>query len=89
MIVTATGGGAKSKLWIQIKANILNKTFLIPQCSELACQGAAMLSAIGTSQFKDVNEITEKWVKYQAEIHPSAVNAEKYKNWYRIINKKN
>ena len=85
--IIPSGGGAQSHLWIQMKADILKKTFLIPQCSELACQGAAMLSAIGTSQFKDVNEITDKWVKYQAEIHPAAVNVCKYENWFQTINR--
>lgn len=87
--IVPSGGGAQSYLWIKIKADFLNKTFLIPQSSELACQGAAMVCAIGVSKFKDIDEITKKWVKYHTQIHPNAVNIETYKNLYHNINSKN
>ena len=51
--IIPTGGGAQSRLWLQIKANILNKTFLVPESNELACKGAAMLCATGTSTIND------------------------------------
>ena len=30
--VITTGGGVKSSLWVQIKANILAKSFFVPEC---------------------------------------------------------
>lgn len=41
--VISSGGGARSFLWTQIKADILNRTFVLPKSSELACQGAALI----------------------------------------------
>jgi len=80
--IIPSGGGAQSCLWIQIKADILNKTFIIPLCSELACQGAAMLGAIGTSNLNGVEEVIENWTQYNQTISPDPNNVEKYRNWF-------
>jgi sugar (pentulose or hexulose) kinase len=60
--VVSTGGGARSKLWVQIKAALLNRPFIIPACSEAACLGAAMIAAKGIGHSTDwirVKEIIE------------------------------
>lgn len=43
--IVATGGGAKSDLWLQIKANMLGTEMLATNCEEPACRGAAMFAA--------------------------------------------
>jgi sugar (pentulose or hexulose) kinase len=43
--IVATGGGAKSDLWLQIKANMLGTEILATNCEEPACRGAAMFAA--------------------------------------------
>ena len=70
MIVTATGGGAKSKLWIQIKANLLNKSFIIYECNEAACIGAAMIGAKSFVEEGNLDLLIKKWVKYDEVIIP-------------------
>ncbi|WP_108821979.1 L-fuculokinase [Dysgonomonas sp. Marseille-P4361] len=50
--IIPSGGGARSRLWLQIKADMLNRTFLLPESGELACKGAAMLCMVGMSCFK-------------------------------------
>lgn len=59
--IIATGGGARSALWVLIKAVILNRPFIVPACSEAACLGAAMMAAhgIGDLSVEDTNKI---WV---------------------------
>jgi sugar (pentulose or hexulose) kinase len=83
--IIPSGGGAQSCLWIQIKADILNKNFILPYCSELACQGAAIIGAIGTSNLDGVDEVIENWTQYSRLISPNPTNVEKYRNW---VNKK-
>lgn len=83
--VIASGGGAKSHLWLQIKANLLNKTFFMPSSGELACKGAAMLCAIGSSCFKDIDEAMKKQVAFGSEILPNPADVEIYKKWYNTI----
>lgn len=79
--VISSGGGAKSRLWTQIKADMLNKTFLLPECNELACQGAAMLGLMGNTPAQNFDEILKTWVRYKDRIIPDPVNVEKYKTW--------
>ena len=68
--IVPSGGGAKSDLWLQIKANILHKTFLVPDSGELACKGAAMLCATGMSCFSGIDEAIEKQVQFVKRIEP-------------------
>lgn len=42
------GGGAKSAVWQQIKADVCARTFLVPACSEASAQGAALLAGWGS-----------------------------------------
>lgn len=80
-IVIPSGGGARSHLWMQIKADMLNKTFSVPECSELACQGAAMTSFIGSSELQDISGVIDEWRMFKKTIVPDPDNVEKYKDW--------
>lgn len=69
--IVPSGGGAQSKLWLQIKADILNKVFLVPESAELACMGAAMLAFKGCNSSLSITEISEKWTRWENKIYPS------------------
>jgi xylulokinase len=45
---TATGGGAKSDKWLQIKADIFGVPFIRPKITEAGVLGAAILAGLGT-----------------------------------------
>jgi sugar (pentulose or hexulose) kinase len=79
--IVATGGGAMSSLWVEIKADMAGKTFLIPECTEAACFGAAMVAAASTHQFKDLYEISESWIKTKETIGPDPARHELYSRW--------
>lgn len=83
--MASSGGGAKSKLWLQIKADILNKCFVVPETEELACKGAAMLCAVGTACFSSLDEAIEKQVRSKEIIFPDPGNSEIYREWYHKI----
>lgn len=84
--IVPSGGGAKSMLWLQIKANLLNKIFLVPESEELACKGAAMLCALGMNCFDNFAEAIQEQVRFKEKIYPIATNAENYKKWYNKTN---
>ena len=42
--VASLGGGARSGLWQQIKADVCGRTFTVPACTEAAAMGAALLA---------------------------------------------
>lgn len=69
--IVATGGGAKSDLWLQIKADLLGIEILRTQSQEPACQGAAMLAAIAAQWFDDLTEISELWTKTERVFAPN------------------
>lgn len=46
--LTATGGGAKSNLWLQILADALQVKLVVPEAEEGAAYGAALLAIVGT-----------------------------------------
>jgi xylulokinase len=68
--VISTGGGAKSRPWVQIKASIANVDFYIPETNEAACLGAAMIGAVGAGKLGDWSEVTKKWIQYKEMIKP-------------------
>ena len=44
--IISTGGGARSKIWSQMKASIKNCEIQIPVNEEAACLGAAIIGAV-------------------------------------------
>jgi Sugar (pentulose and hexulose) kinases len=49
--VLSTGGGAKSALWSQVKADICNLPVVVPNNQEAPCLGAAIIGAVTTGAF--------------------------------------
>lgn len=82
-----SGGGAQSRLWLQIKADLLNKPFRVSESVELACKGVSMLCAVGTGYFDTLDEATRQQVKFKEEIHPIPEESALYSRWNnQIIN---
>jgi xylulokinase len=65
-----TGGAAKSDLWSQIKADICNCEILIPEDSETACRGAAIIGAVTGGSFTNYEEAVKKCVKMKKQFVP-------------------
>lgn len=81
------GGGAKSRLWCRMIANILNIKVCVPMTEEGPALGAAMLAAVGTGAYRDVYEAAEKIVKTKETILPDKEIAGRYENKYRQFKK--
>lgn len=82
--VRISGGGAKSKLWRQIIANILNKEIVTVSTVESAPYGVALLSAVGVNHFKDVEEACKICVKEIEAVTPNHKETEVYKEYYEV-----
>ena len=61
--IVVSGGGAKSELWNQMKANVTGKRVLVPQVLETSCMGAAILAAAGSGMRRDVSRAARTMVK--------------------------
>ncbi len=54
------GGGAKSSLWCQMKADITGKKLTTLKIGETACLGSAILAGVGAGAFGSVMEATQR-----------------------------
>ena len=59
----STGGGAKSELWTQLKADITGKEILVPENTEACCLGAAMMGAVREGSFSSFREAADSCVR--------------------------
>ncbi len=76
--VRSLGGGAKSRLWLQIKADVCRKTILTMACEETTSLGAAMLAGVGAGLFRNLEEARDRMVRVRDRIEPNAETRETY-----------
>ena len=81
------GGGAKSVLWKQMIADIMNLEVEVPALEEGPALGAAMLAAVGCGAYKNPTEAAEKIVTVKEVIHPNPELVAKYEKQYEIFRK--
>lgn len=85
---TVCGGGAKSKLWLKILANVLNIDILIPAVEEGPGVGAAMLAMVAYGEYNNIKLCAEKLVKIKEVLKPdreiAALYEEKYSKHVKI-----
>lgn len=79
------GGGAKSKLWRSIFADIYGLDIYVPSyLDEATSMGAAMAGAVGVGLARDFQE-TKRWVR-RVEVHsPDPANSETYRRYFEIF----
>lgn len=65
----AVGGGARSDLWMQIKADILGRPICTVRVSEATCMGAAMLAGQGAG-LHSVDEVAGQWASPRRHFQP-------------------
>ena len=77
------GGGAKSLLWRQIIAAVMNVKLEIIESEEGPGYGAAILAAVGCGTFESVERACEKLVKVIDTVEPDPVLVQKYEEKYQ------
>lgn len=76
------GGGAKSALWKQIVADVLEIPVESPVTEQGPAYGAAILAMVGAGEYGDVIAAAEKLVKTKETVYPSD-NLEYYRKKYK------
>lgn len=76
--IITVGGGAKSKKWMQIRADIFNKKVLVPQNREAGTIGSAILCYVNTGIYSSVSEAQKDLIQYNESVMPRCEFAEKY-----------
>jgi sugar (pentulose or hexulose) kinase len=72
------GGGAKSRLWSQIKADICNIPVIMPSHREAAVMGAAMLAAVGVGYYPDIPAAAKVMAHPGTRLEPDPANRTRY-----------
>ena len=81
--VYSTGGGSRSPLWNQIKADITGKPIITLSKEETACLGAAILGGLGTGAFSSLQEACKRMNEEKARYLPRQEELKLYKEAYR------
>lgn len=69
------GGGAQSRLWRQIQADVYGVTVEIVAAEEGAAYGAAILAGVGTGNWQSVDEASGTIIRVAEEVRPDPSNA--------------
>jgi xylulokinase len=83
--IRLTGGGAKSKFWKQLQANIYQTEVATVNSSEGPAFGAAIMAGVGAKIFKSIEEATENIIKVVENTQPVKEDSEKYEKYYQLF----
>ena len=82
--IRVSGSFTKSQLWLQILADVLNQELTLPDNSEGAAFGAAVLGFIASGKLKGISD-TAELVHPKKRYQPIAGNVETYRELYDIF----
>lgn len=86
--IIASGGGALSRVWLQIQADIFEKEVRVSKVKEQACLGACILAGVGTGHFSNIEEACKCYVKYDDYSYkPIKEHVERYRKSYKMYKK--
>jgi xylulokinase len=81
--VRVSGGGAKSSLWRQILADVLEAELVTTNTTEGAAYGAALLAGIGAGVWLDADTACAQTIVTSDRISPVAENIHRYRSLYQ------
>jgi xylulokinase len=82
--VRAAGGGSKSPLWRQIQADMMGIEHVVINIDEGPALGAALLAAVGTGAFPDVETACSNTIKVVSSTKPNGKLKDVYNKYYKV-----
>ena len=82
---TICGGGAKSMVWCEICANVLNLPVSIFETEQGPSYGAAIIAMVGCGEYENILSAIDNLVKTKSEITPDKQEIEKYNKKYQLF----
>ena len=80
---TLCGGGAKSKLWRRIIADVLGAKIMIPEVEQGPGYGAAILAMVAAGEYSSVEEAVKKIVRVKESVIPDKKGVALYEKRYK------
>lgn len=82
--VTLTGGASKSRLWNQIKADVLGRELKTIKNQDSGCLGAAILAGVGSGIFDTIQDACKLIIKDSGTYRPDSKKRDVYNEYYAI-----
>ena len=79
----ATGGGARSKIWMQMKADVLNLPITALKTVDAGTVGSAMLTGVAVGAFSDLSDAAAHMVQEMETYYPRKEMHQAYMTIYR------
>lgn len=82
--IRVMGGGSKNLFWNQMIADVFNQGTCALKASEGAAYGVALLAAVGTKAFKNVEEACDVTVRTCSRLKPNPKRVAVYNRYYPL-----
>lgn len=83
--VRVSGGGARSPLWRQILADVLNTELVTVNTTEGAAFGAALLAGVGAGVWGSVEQCCQEVIRTTSSTSPQPASVERYETAYSLF----
>ena len=88
-VVRLAGGAAKSPVWVQMFADVLQMPIEVIEVDELGALGCAMSAAIAAGEYQDYQHAAQGMVKVKKKIQPNkrqkAIYDQKYSAYRKVV----
>jgi len=82
--IRVVGGGAQSRLWRQIKADVTGLPVALPQTTETTALGAGMLALVGAGLVPSLQEAASQTVQIVDVLDPDPHTQRIYEDYYQL-----
>ena len=83
--ITVIGGGARNRVWVQVKADVAAQPLHVVEVEEGTAWGAAALAGVGVGVFRDANDVTAHARFARRTVEPDTTRSAHYQRLYREI----
>ncbi len=85
--VIASSGGAKSALWLKIKASVYGVPIIVPEEPECGVVGCAIMASMATGRFSRIEDAVTAHIRTSDEIMPDPEWRETYQAMQPVFNR--
>ena len=82
--LACVGGGARSALWNQIKADVMGLPVAVPRVREAALVGAAVIAGVGAGRLPDITEGANQMVRIDEVLEPNPDHHQRYTELFAV-----
>jgi len=77
------GGGSRSRVWLQIKADVLQRPIVPLEAADAGCLGAAAIAGLGAGIFDDLHAAVSSFDRLGQAVEPDVAHATTYDDLYQ------